>query len=122
MLNVQQTIPVLRIFDLAKAREFYLDFLGFQVDWEHRFESGAPVYLQVSRGNCILHLTEHHGDCCPGSTVFVRVSGLEPFHREIMAKGYVRIRPGIEIAPWNAKQMEVTDPLATIAFNEYLSN
>ena len=29
--------PILRIFDIAKAREFYLDFLGFAVDWEHRF-------------------------------------------------------------------------------------
>jgi hypothetical protein len=29
--------PVLRCFDEAKTREFYLDFLGFKVDWEHRF-------------------------------------------------------------------------------------
>ncbi|HBO82442.1 MAG TPA: glyoxalase/bleomycin resistance/extradiol dioxygenase family protein, partial [Cupriavidus sp.] len=27
-------IPILRIFSVEKAREFYLDFLGFQVDWE----------------------------------------------------------------------------------------
>jgi hypothetical protein len=25
----------------------------------------------VSRDGVVLHLTEHHGDCCPGSTVFV---------------------------------------------------
>jgi Glyoxalase superfamily protein len=30
-------IPILRIFDVTKAREFYLDFLGFRVDWEARF-------------------------------------------------------------------------------------
>src|SRR4051812_9278801 len=28
-------VPVLRIFDVAKAREFYAGFLGFTVDWEH---------------------------------------------------------------------------------------
>ena len=26
-------IPVLRIFDEAKAREFYCDFPGMKVDW-----------------------------------------------------------------------------------------
>lgn len=119
MLSVHQTIPILRIFDIAKAREFYLGFLGFELDWEHRFEPDAPAYLQLSRGNCVLHLTEHHGDCCPGSTVFLRVSGLEAFHREIASRGYPYMRPGIERAPWNAKLMEVTDPFGNrLRFNE----
>ena len=47
--------PVLRIFSLEKAREFYLDFLGFKVDWEHRFGPDFPIYMQVptarSRGS-----------------------------------------------------------------------
>ncbi len=64
-----QAIPIFRIFDVEKAREFYLDFLDMTVDWEHRFEDGAQVYMQVSLGPLKLHLTEHHGDCCPGSTI-----------------------------------------------------
>lgn len=32
-----QAIPMFRIFDVAKAKEFYCDFLGFTADWEHRF-------------------------------------------------------------------------------------
>lgn len=116
---MHQTIPILRIFDLAKAREFYVGFLGFQVDWEHRFDPDAPAYLQVSRGNCVLHLTEHYGDCCPGSTVFIRVSGLEEFHHEISAKAYAYMRPAIEVAPWHAKLMQVTDPFGNrLRFNE----
>ena len=52
---------VLRIFDEAKAKEFYVDFLGFKVDWEHRFEPSLPLYMQVSKGGCVLHLSGHHG-------------------------------------------------------------
>ena len=48
-------IPVLRMFDIRKAKEFYVDFLGFKVDWEHRFEPELPLYMQVSRGDCLLH-------------------------------------------------------------------
>jgi catechol 2,3-dioxygenase-like lactoylglutathione lyase family enzyme len=121
-LRVRQTIPLLRIFDVAKAREFYLDFLGFRLDWEHRFDPTAPVYMQVSRDACVLHLTEHHGDCTPGSTVFVRVTGLERYHAEISAKGYRYMRPGIETAPWRARLMEVVDPFGNrLRFNEDLA-
>jgi hypothetical protein len=107
---VQQTIPLLRIFSVAKAREFYVDFIGFQVDWEHRFDGVAPVYMQVSRAGLVLHLTEHHGDCCPGSTVFAWMTGLDEFHREISSKNYGYLRPGVERTFYDAKCMEVIDP------------
>jgi hypothetical protein len=49
-------IPILRFYDEAKTKEFYLSFLGFKLDWEHRFESNLPLYMQVSHGNCLVHL------------------------------------------------------------------
>ncbi len=114
-----ETIPLLRIFDETKARDFYLGFLGFGLDWENRIGGSGPVYLQVAREGCILHLTEHHGDCCPGSTVLVRMTGIEAFHREISAKGYPYSRPGVEPAPWGGLVMEVIDPFGNrIRFTE----
>lgn len=65
LMRLSSTTPILRIFDEDKAREFYVQFLGFQVDWEHRFEPGLPLYLQVSRDACVLHLSEHHGELLP---------------------------------------------------------
>ena len=47
--HVERVIPILRIFDLAKAKEFYVDYLGFSVEWEHRFEENTPAYLQIVR-------------------------------------------------------------------------
>jgi len=79
-------VPVLRIFDIAKADEFYQGFLGFSVDWDHRFDSDAPLYRQISRGNLILHLSEHHGDGSPGGRIRVMMDGVEEFHREIRRK------------------------------------
>ena len=120
-VRMLQTIPLLRIFSVEKAKEFYIDFLGFQVDWEHRFDDHAPVYIQVSRAGCVLHLTEHHGDCCPGSTVFVRMTGLDEFHEEISAKGYGYLRPGVERTFHDSKCMQVTDPFGNrIRFDEHL--
>ena len=118
-IAVRQTIPILRIFDEAKAREFYVDFMGFQIDWEHRFEPDLPLYMQVSRDGLVLHLSEHVGDACPGSTVFVQMTGIDELHAQLAAKKYKYLRPGIEIAPWNARCMEVIDPFGNrIRFNE----
>ena len=74
-VSFQKTIPILRIFSVEKAKEFYVGFLGFTLDWEHHFEDNTPAYIQVSRAGLTLHLSEHHGDCCPGSTVFVWMTG-----------------------------------------------
>lgn len=106
----EATFPILRIFDVEKAKAFYVGFLGFTIDWEHRFEADLPLYMQVSRGGLTLHLSEHHGDACPGSTVFVWMKHLRSLHAEITAKDYPYQRPGVERAPWNAWCMELTDP------------
>ena len=118
-IGFDQTIPILRVFAVDKAKEIYLDYLGFSLDWEHRFADDLPLYMQVSRGALRLHLSEHHGDACPGSTVFVRMRGIEALHRELVAKVYRYLRPGVEQAPWGARMMEVTDPFGNrIRFNE----
>lgn len=102
--------PILRIFDEAKAREFYVNFLGFAVDWEHRFEPSLPLYLQVSRGDCVLHLSEHHGDCCPGAALRIEVDDVDALHAELAAKNYGYARPGIDDTPWGSREMAIKDP------------
>ena len=95
-MSVQRVIPVLRIFDVTKAREFYLDYLGMSVDWEHRFEGTAPLYLQVSRGDLVLHLSEHYGDGTPGTVIYIEVRGVREYHAELVARSYNYLRPALE--------------------------
>ena len=102
-------VPILRMFDEAKAREFYVDWLGFKVDWEHRFEPSLPLYMQVSRGDCVLHLSEHHGDATPGSAIRIRVDELEAYHQELVAKKYKYYRPELQDQDWGAREMRVQD-------------
>lgn len=102
--------PILRIFDEAKAREFYVDFLGFTVDFEHRFDPGAPLYMQVSRDDCRLHLSEHHGDASPGAKVRIAIDDVEALHAELIGKRYKYNRPGVETMPWGGHEMTAHDP------------
>lgn len=104
-----QVVPILRIFDEAKAREFYVGFLGFTADWEHRFADDAPLYMQVSREGAVLHLSEHHGDSSPGSAVRIDTTELDALHAELTAKQYKFARPGINEPPWG-REVSVRDP------------
>jgi hypothetical protein len=36
-MRLKHAVPILRMMDEAKTREFYLDFLGFSIDFSHRF-------------------------------------------------------------------------------------
>jgi catechol 2,3-dioxygenase-like lactoylglutathione lyase family enzyme len=105
-----KTTPVLRSFDEAKAREFYLGFLGFKLDWEHRFEPGFPLYIQVSKGECVLHLSEHHGDASPGAALRIETDELDAFHAQLTAAQYKYARPGIESTPWGSREVRIADP------------
>lgn len=108
-------VPILRIFDVAKADEFYLGFLGFAVDWDHRFEPGLPpLYRQISRGSLVLHLSEHHGDGCPGARVRVTTRGVEALQRELAAKRYGYGRPGLERTEWGTLEVTVHDPFGNV--------
>jgi len=118
-IRFERVVPILRIFSLEKAREFYLGFLGFKVDFEHRFEPDAPVYMQVSRGDLILHLSEHHGDGTPGSGLCIYMTGVAELHRELTDKTYRYNRPGLEKQEWGQTTVTVTDPFNNrITFSE----
>lgn len=117
-IALQAAVPIFRIFDVDKAMEFYCGFLGFIVDWEHRFGEHFPLYCQVSRGPLRIHLSEHAGDASPGAKAFVYMTGIETFHKELLSKNYRYMRPGLENPPWG-KEVTVIDPFSNrIAFCE----
>lgn len=102
-------VPILRVFSVEKAIEFYVGYLGFALGWEHRFGDDFPLYAQVSRAGLKLHLSEHHGDGTPASAVFIPVTDIDAFHRELSGKDYQYLKPGIETDPWG-RNFELTDP------------
>lgn len=105
-----KVIPILRIFSIEKAREFYLDYLGFHLDWEHRFDDNAPRYLQVSRDGLVLHLSEHHGDGSPGTAFHVHFEGVRELQSELAAKNYGYYRPGVTETHWGTPELKLLDP------------
>lgn len=103
-----ESIPVLRSLDEAKCRAFYCGFLGFEVDFEHRFEPRLPLYLGLVRGPVKLHLSEHRGDAVTGTALFVWMVGVDEYHRELAMRGGFKV-PEMADQPWG-RELGLVDP------------
>lgn len=103
-------VPVLRVQEAALAYPFYLDFLGFVREWEHRFEPGMPVYARIRRGDTVLDLSEHHGDGTPGSVVWIPVADVAGLRRELVTRPTAPVRPGIDADAPGGPTLTVIDP------------
>ena len=113
--------PVFRIFDYQQAYDFYIGWLGFRIDWENR-PSNGPVYLQISRGDIVLHLVGGPStEVGSGSRVRAVINGLMAYHHFLLKKDSSFTAPGLVKAEWDARVMEaeVIDPFGNhIVFAE----
>lgn len=106
---MQKVIPTFRITDYERSKAFYVDGLGFSIDWEHRFEVDFPVYMQITRDDLSIQLSEHTGDCQVGGLVNLFVANVDEWYAELQSKDiYVSERPNESIR--GLRNMTVVDP------------
>lgn len=113
MPQLGSVTPILRSFDEAKARDFYVDFLGFEIEFEHRFSENAPLYLGLRHGDCRLHVSEHYNDSSPGVAVRIAADDVVAYMRELNAKKHKYCGPGTEqreLTPWGTIEATIADP------------
>ena len=105
----QTVIPQLRITQPTKSLDFYVTQLGFKIDWQHQFEPGFPLFLQLTREAQTLFLTEHAGDCEVGGAVYFRVPDALALHAAFAARG-VTADPLPAATPWGTVEFLLQDP------------
>lgn len=93
--GMRPPIPILRMYDVDATKRFYVDYLGFNLDWQDG-EGDRPVCLRVSRGPVTLELSSHAGDGTPGTAIVIQVDDVIALHRELRGKGYPFMNPGID--------------------------
>lgn len=106
---MERAIPVLQINDYDEATAYYVEFLGFSIDFEWRHEEGFPVYMGVSRGQLALHLTEHRGDLSGPGAAHLQVRSVNDLYGELKAR-----RDSMAEAPvtqaWGSTELKIVDP------------
>jgi catechol 2,3-dioxygenase-like lactoylglutathione lyase family enzyme len=110
---VEKAIPILLADDLATAKAFYVDGLGFRVTFEIS-EDGHTGLLGLERGAIELTLNnpmEGHGR---NACVALRVDDADAYYREWSAKVTVLRAPKNE--DWGARTFDLLDPSGNTLF------
>ncbi|MGW0560928.1 glyoxalase superfamily protein [Streptomyces sp. NPDC003016] len=100
MTFTEEAIPVLHVKDAEPAVAWYAR-LGFEKQWEHRYEPGFPAFVEVARGPVRLFLSEHQRDALPDTLVYLRVRDVDAVAAEFGAVA--------QDQPW-AREVELRDP------------
>ena len=101
---VECITPILRVSKLAASIRFYVDVLGFKVNWGGESESS---FASVSRdGQSILLSQGEQGH--PGTWLWIGVDDIEPLFADLTAKP-VKILEKPTNYPW-AYEMKIEDP------------
>jgi extradiol dioxygenase family protein len=109
MSSISPAVPILRMFDLPATKRFYIEYLGCTLDWEDG-DGDRPVYMQVSRGDLVLHLSSHHDDGTPGSAVLIETRDVDALHAELAKRDYPFLNPGVGPGPGECREMQLIDP------------
>ena len=96
----EELVPILHVKDGYATARWYAR-LGFEVEGEHRFGPGMPLYLFLKRGNVRLHLSEHKGDARPDTLVYFYVPDVDSIADEF--------RVDVIDQPW-CREVQLTDP------------
>jgi hypothetical protein len=97
-VRVDEAIPILRVADAEISVAWYRQ-LGYEKEWEHRFEPSFPAFVSLARhGTSRRFLSEHSADAggplVAGTVVYLRLGDVdaiaEQFDAEIVEMSWAR--------------------------------
>ncbi len=106
--QLERCVPTFRVKEAEAACAYFTEKLGFQKDWEHRFEPGLPLFISVSRDDIAIHLSEHTGDGPFAVRVYIYVRDPDALYDELKSRG-ARIRVEIQTTSHNTREFMVED-------------
>lgn len=110
---MERAVPILPADDLAVAKEFYVDGLGFSISFEAT-DDGKTGLLGLERGSLCLTLDSpmsgHGRDAC----VSLHVESADAYYNEWHEKVAIRRPPKNE--SWGARTFDVIDPFGNTIF------
>jgi catechol 2,3-dioxygenase-like lactoylglutathione lyase family enzyme len=88
MADEKLLMVMIAVTDMAKAKEFYADQLGFQVTTDYGQGAHHWVSLSLPGGGATLTLSTMHEHMKPGATtLYLSTSNIEAAYNELKAKG-----------------------------------
>ena len=118
--NLTSIQPVIRILSYDEGVAYYVDWLGFKIDWEWREAPGKPVIIAISRDGVEIGLVEGE-DHPPNSWIKIKLEDLPSLVEELNAKRPGSVQPEATF-PY-ISQLSLDDPFGNhLVFEQPLSD
>ena len=106
--RIAEVVPVFTIGSYDEAVVFYVDWLGFSLDWEWREAPGRPVVMAISRDGVSLMLVEQT-DSPSASWLNLKVDDLGAFAEEWNSRRPNSVTVGVS-PPYEIPTVSLQDP------------
>ena len=111
--ELKDVIPILDVRDVEAALRFYVERLGFQIDF--RYEEDPNNYAGVRRGGVSLHMQWQHEDHFRDGTagrlrVRIVVDDPDALFEEYRAKGVLDETTRVRDTVWGTREFGFRDP------------
>ncbi|NJL57438.1 glyoxalase [bacterium] len=105
-MSIQRVVPNIKSAQLDESREFYTEFLGFDIamdmGWVITLASPTHPTAQVT-------LLGESDSATPYPSISIEVADVEAVHAEAIARGLQIVYP-LTDEPWGVRRFFVSDP------------
>lgn len=112
---MDKAVPILPTDDLTKARQFYVEGLGFEVTWEHVDDDGHSGLLGIARGAMEITLdcpmSGHGREAC----VSLHVGDVDAYYNEWKGRNVPMLRAPKD-EEWGSRTFDLLDPSGNTIF------
>jgi uncharacterized glyoxalase superfamily protein PhnB len=105
--RMEHPVPIFAVTDVPKALDYYVDKLGFEVDftWDD-----PPTFAAVARDQVRIFLSSATDSGQPtGAWISVFLPDVDALHREYAERGALVVTPPADYS-WGVREMRVQDP------------
>ena len=111
--KLNDAIPILDVRDVTRALRFYVEQLGFRV--EFRYEKDPDNYAGVCRDDVHLHMQWQHPEEFERGTAGrlrfrIIVDDPDALFEEFKAKGVLSQGNAVRDTPWGTREFAIRDP------------
>lgn len=109
-MSIRRVVPDIKSKHLAESREFYVDFMGFELAMDMGF---VMTFVSPSNPTTQISVVRDDGGSMPVPDVSVEVADVDHLHKRAVDRGLKIVYP-LTDEPWGVRRFFVVDPNGTI--------
>jgi len=109
-MSIRRVVPDIKSQNLAQSREFYVDFMGFELAMDMGF---VMTFVSPSNPTTQISVVRDDGDSTLLPDMSVEAVDVNQVHKRAIERGLEIVYP-ITDEPWGVRRFFVLDPNGTV--------